>query len=301
MVDAVVLGAGPAGLSAAIYAARAGLSVTVIENRVAGGQAATAHWIENYPGFDEGIGGADLMEKMVRQMKNLGVEIASEQVTELSLLGEVKVVKTEARTIESRGVILCMGGSPRKLDVPGELALSGMGVSYCATCDGFFFRNREVVIVGGGDAAVTEALYLSQLCKKVTLIHRRQGFRAAQTVLERLYNTANIELMLDSVITSIQGEGRVERIEVHNTANGTNKTVECAAVFVAVGYLPQSEMVKGQVALDPNGYIIADPQTMRTNVPMVYAAGDIRNKYLRQIVTACADGAIAASDLKEAL
>ena len=221
MVDVVVLGAGPAGLTAAIYAARAGLNVMVLENKVPGGQAATAHLIENYPGFEEGINGGELMNRMLKQAQNLSVEVAMESVQSLELDGEEKTIVTESRTLTCRSVILCMGGTPRTLGVKGEAALLGAGVSYCATCDGFFFRNREVAIVGGGDAAVTEALYLSGICKKVTLIHRRQGFRAAQTVMERMYGTPNIELVLDSVVTEILGEQRVEGIKVKKHGGGS--------------------------------------------------------------------------------
>ncbi len=301
MMDVVILGAGPAGLTAAIYAARAGLKVIVLENKVPGGQAATAHLIENYPGFEEGINGAELMNRMLKQVQNLSVEIAYEQVSSVSLEGEVKTVVTENRTIESRSAILCMGGMPRRQNVKGETELIGSGVSYCATCDGFFFRDREVAIVGGGDAAVTEALYLSEICKKVTLIHRRQGFRAAQKVLERMYGTPNIERKLDSIVLEILGVERVEGIRVKSTVDGSETDIPCDGVFFAIGFLPQSDMVKGQVEFDKNGYIITDAQTMRTSLPMVYAAGDIRSKPFRQVITACADGAIAASEIKEEL
>ncbi len=298
MMDVVVLGAGPAGLTAAIYAARAGLETIVLEHKVPGGQASTAHLIENFPGFEDGINGAELMDRMLKQAQKLSVEIAYEAVSAVSLVGEVKSVTTESRTIESHGVILCMGGMPRMLNVKGETELLGLGVSYCATCDGFFFRGREVVIVGAGDAAVTEALYLSQICKKVTLVHRRQGFRAVQTVIERMHGTPNIELVLDSVVTEVLGTERVEGIAVKSTVDGHETTIACDGVFVAIGYLPQSELVKEQVDVDEKGYIKADGQTMRTSLPMVYAAGDVRDKHLRQVITACADGAIAASEIK---
>ncbi len=299
MIDVVVLGAGPAGLTAAIYAARAGLSVLVVEDKVPGGNAATAHLIENYPGFDDGIGGYELMERMLNQVKKHEVEIVTEQVLELNLSGEIKTVKTQTRTIQCGGVILCMGGQPQKIGVPGEQELSGMGVSYCATCDGFFFRNREVVIVGGGDAAVTEALYLSQMCKKVTIIHRRNAFRAAKTVVERLSGVPNIELAMESIVVEVLGKEHVEGVLLQSTVDKTQRTILCDGVFVAIGYIPQSEIVVGQVDLDERGYILTNPETMETNVKNVYAAGDIRSKHLRQIITACADGAIAASELME--
>ncbi len=301
MVDVVVLGAGPAGLTAAVYAARSGLSVIVVEDKVPGGNAATAHLVENYPGFDDGIGGFELMERMLKQTKSHGVEIITEQVLELNLKADVKTVRTDSRTIECKGVILCMGGQPQKLNVPGEEELKGMGVSYCATCDGFFFRNREVVVVGGGDAAVTEALYLSQICKKVTIIHRRNQFRAAQTVVDRLYGIPNIELAMENVVVRILGQERVEGVLLQSTADKAQMTIPCDAVFLAIGFMPQSEIVYGQVNLDDNGYILTDPETMQTNLNGVYAAGDIRSKRLRQIITACADGAIAASELKESI
>ena len=301
MVDVVVLGAGSAGLTAAIYAARAGLRVVVLENKAPGGQAATAHWIENYPGFEEGISGAELMDRFFKQAQKHEVEIAFEQVTALSLHEETKTVTTQERTIEAKSAVLAMGGSPRMLDVPGEARLSGRGVSYCATCDGFFFKGKEVVIVGGGDAAVTEALYLSQICAKVTLIHRRQGFRAAQAVVDRLRKTENIELQLDCTVSEILGTDSVEGVRIHNSVEDTDLEIPCQGVFVAVGYLPQSALVKDMVDLDEGGYIKVDPNSMRTNLPMVYAAGDVRTKDLRQVITACADGAVAAHDIAEHL
>jgi thioredoxin reductase (NADPH) len=301
MVDTIVLGAGPAGLTAAVYAARAGLSVIVVEDKVPGGIAATAHLVENYPGFPEGIGGYELMERMLAQAKKHGVEIIMEPVVDVDLKGDTKSVRTESRTIDGRGVILCMGGQPQKLGAPGETELAGMGISYCATCDGFFFKNREVVVVGGGDAAVTDALYLSQICKKVTVVHRRNAFRAAKTVADRLYDMANIKLALENVVVRIKGDQRVEGVVLQSTIDQTEKMIPCDAVFLAIGFKPNSRIVEGQVALDENGYIITDPGTMQTSVKRVYAAGDIRSKRFRQIIMACADGAVAASELKESL
>ena len=300
MKDLIILGVGPAGLSAAIYAARAGLDAMVLEQQSPGGQAATAHLIENYPGFPEGILGPDLAMAMMTQATNLGAQMVFEPVQKLELMGEIKRVHTAEQVWEARAVLLTMGAEPREMGVDGERRLRGMGVSYCATCDGNFFRNQDVTIVGGGDTAVTEALFLSTICKSVTLVHRRQGFRAAQSVVERMRQTSNIHLVLDAVPVCVEGDEAVDALVVENKRTGAQQRIPCAAVFVAIGHLPKTDQVRGQVALDSYGYIETDAQ-MRTNVPHVYAAGDVRNTVLRQVVTACADGAIAISTLEQEL
>lgn len=300
MKDLIILGAGPAGLSAAIYAARAGIDAVVIEQQSPGGQAATAHLIENYPGFPEGILGPDLAMAMMTQATNLGAQMAFETVTSLELTGEVKRVHTSEQVWEARAVLLAMGAEPREMGVDGERRLRGMGVSYCATCDGNFFRNQDVAIVGGGDTAVTEALFLSTICKSVTLVHRRQGFRAAQRVVEKMRQTENIRLVLDAVPVCVEGTDAVEALVVENKLTGEQQRIACAAVFVAIGHLPKTQQLIGQVELTDAGYIETD-ERMRTQLPRVYAAGDVRNTVLRQVVTACADGAIAVSTLEQEL
>ncbi|MBQ9989279.1 MAG: thioredoxin-disulfide reductase [Clostridia bacterium] len=291
MYDLLILGAGPAGLTAAIYAARAGMNALLIENKVPGGQAATAHHIENYPGFPDGISGMDLAFNMFMQAQNAGAELVSGQVEAVSLLNAEKTITVDGKEYAGRAVILCMGADPRLLGVEGEDRLRGKGVSYCATCDGNFFKNRAVTIVGGGDTALTEALYLSTMCEKVTVVHRRDEFRAAPSVVERAEKKENIEFVLSCVPAEVIGQESVQGLRVTDK-NGQSRVIECAAVFAAIGRVPATELVRGQLETDETGYIKTD-ENMRTSVPCVYAAGDVRITPLRQVITACADGAIA--------
>lgn len=301
MQDLLIVGAGPAGLSAAIYAARAGLSFTILEQMAPGGQAATTHHIENYPGFADGIGGVDLAMAMQAQAQNLGAVFAYEPVEKMELTGREKRVMTPQNTYTARAVILAMGAQPRTLGLPGEEALRGKGVSYCATCDGFFFRGKQTVIVGGGDTALQDAQYLSNLCEKVTILHRRNEFRAAKRLQEKARALANVTMLTPYIPVSIeQQEGVVSGIIAEHVETKARQRIACDGIFIAAGYLPQNEMVKGQVALTDAGYIRTDAGK-RTSLPGVYAVGDISTTPLRQVVTACADGAVAVASAEQYL
>ena len=301
MQDLLIVGAGPAGLSAAIYAARDGMSFTILEQMEPGGQAATTHHIENYPGFADGIGGVDLAMAMQAQAQNLGAVFAYEPVEKMELTGKEKKIITAQNTYTSRAVILAMGAQPRTLGLPGEEALRGRGVSYCATCDGFFFKGKRTVIIGGGDTALQDAQYLSNLCENVTILHRRNEFRAAKRLQDKARALSNVTMMTPYVPVSIeQKEGMVSGLIAEHVETKEQKRIDCNGIFIAAGYLPQNEMVKGQVTLTEAGYIQTDAKK-RTNLPGVYAIGDISTTPLRQVVTACADGAVAVASAEQYL
>ena len=290
MLDIAIIGAGPAGMTAGLYAARAGFRTALIEKLFPGGQVATTATVENYPGFPGGIGGPELAAKLADHAQEYGLELLYEEVTGLSLDGKVKTLQLGATSIEARAVVLCMGATPRMLGIPGEARLRGAGVSYCATCDGALFRGKRVAIVGGGDTAAEDAAYLSPLCAEVLLIHRRDTLRAAGALAERTLALPNLRPIWNTSVTEILGNAAVEGIAL-NTA-GETRVEPIDAVFIAVGTTPCTESVRGIVALNKQGYILAGEDT-RTPVPLVYAAGDIREKPLRQIVTAVSDGAVA--------
>ncbi len=301
MQDLLIVGAGPAGLSAAIYAARAGMSFTILEQMAPGGQAATTHHIENYPGFADGIGGVDLAMAMQAQAQNLGAVFAYEPVEKMELTGREKKIITAQNTYTARAVILPMGAQPRTLGLPGEEALRGRGVSYCATCDGFFFKGKRTVIIGGGDTALQDAQYLSNLCENVTILHRRNEFRAAKRLQDKARGLSNVTMMTPYVPVSIQQkEGMVSGLIAEHVETKEQKRIDCDGIFIAAGYLPQNEMVKGQVTLTEAGYIQTDARK-KTNLPGVYAIGDISTTPLRQVVTACADGAVAVASAEQYL
>lgn len=293
MLDVLIIGAGPAGLTAAIYAARAGLSCKVLEQMAPGGQAATTHHIENYPGFADGVGGVDLGMAMHAQAQNLGAEFVYETAQEMTLAGPEKTVKTDQNTYTARTVILAMGAQPRTLGLPGEEELRGKGVGYCATCDGFFYKNKKTVIIGGGDTALQDAQYLANLCESVTVIHRRNEFRAARSLQDKARALANVTLMTPYVPVSIeQKDDLVSGLTIKHVESGQTQTLACDGVFIAAGTLPQTQQVKGQLETDKAGYIRTD-ELKRTSLPGVFAVGDISTTPLRQVVTACADGAVA--------
>ena len=301
MQDLLIVGAGPAGLSAAIYAARAGMSFTILEQMAPGGQAATTHHIENYPGFADGIGGVDLAMAMQAQAQNLGAVFAYEPVEKMELTGREKKIITAQNTYTARAVILAMGAQPRTLGLPGEEAMRGRGVSYCATCDGFFFKGKRTVIIGGGDTALKDAQYLSNLCENVTILHRRNEFRAAKRLQDKARGLSNVTMMTPYVPVSIQQkEGMVSGLIAEHVETKEQKRIDCDGIFIAAGYLPQNEMVKGQVTLTEAGYIQTDARK-KTNLPGVYAIGDISTTPLRQVVTACADGAVAVASAEQYL
>lgn len=299
MYDLIILGSGPAGMSAAIYASRAKLNCIVIEKApMSGGQVVNTYEVDNYPGY-KGISGFELGMKLREHCDQLGVEHITGEVKTLEVNDGAKVITMESgESYEAKAVIIATGAVWRKLGVPGEEKLSGMGVSYCATCDGAFFRNKEVAVIGGGDVAVEDAIFLARLCKKVYVIHRRDEFRAAKILSTRLMQLENVEVIWDTVVEEIKGEDMVSSIITRNvkTKKMTEKPVD--GVFIAVGTTPNSECFKGIVEMNDQGYIVAD-ETCRTSVPGIYAAGDVRTKELRQIITAAADGANAVTSCEK--
>lgn len=293
MYDVVILGAGPAGLTAGIYAARGGLSVAIVENQAPGGQAALTAEIENYPGF-ETISGFDLTARMVAQCEGLGVVFVYDNPVNVSLEGAVKTVETAySGTVEGRSLIIATGALPRPLGVPRESELLGGGVSYCATCDGAFFRGKPVAVVGGGNTAVEDALYLERFASEVYLIHRRDALRADALLSERI-TKSTVKILWDTVVTDLVGSPRLQSLNVKNVKTGETSSVRVDGFFIAAGRKPASEGLNG-VTLDEGGYILTDDE-MRTNIDGVFAAGDVRRKSLRQVVTAAADGALAAEN-----
>lgn len=293
MLDVLIIGGGPAGLTAGIYLMRAGLSCALYEKQFCGGQAVTTNIIENYPGFADGIGGPELSMNMADQAQKLGLEIHYDEVTEISLPGDEKFIVANGKRIAARAIILCTGASARPLGIANEERLRGRGVSYCATCDGAFYRGKDVCVVGGGDTAAEDALYLSRFANRVTLVHRRDTFRAAKALTDRVKNTANIDIYYDNIVESIEGEQKLERVILRNVQDGSVRILPMDGLFIAVGMDPQVALVREQLALE-NGYIKAGEDT-RTSIPLVYAAGDVRTKPLRQIVCAASDGAVAAA------
>ena len=298
--DVLVLGGGPGGYTAALYAARSGLSTLVIERLAAGGQMALTHQVDNYPGFDEGVDGYTLGMKMQQGAERFGAETAYAEVQSVELEGTIKKLHTDNGTFYGRTVIIATGANPRKLGLPMEQQLTGKGVHYCAACDGMFYRGKTVVLVGGGNSAVADALVLSRVAKKVILVHRRDTLRASKIYHESLQQTENIEFQWNSEVTQLHHSDRLTGVTLRNRATGEEKTIHCDGVFVSVGREPATELFQGQVVLDEAGYIVAGEST-QTNLPGVYAVGDVRTKAVRQIVTATADGAVAAHEIEEYL
>ncbi|MCX8130945.1 MAG: thioredoxin-disulfide reductase [Clostridia bacterium] len=293
MYDVIIIGGGPAGLTSAIYSSRAGLDTLLIEKKFPGGQMATTSQMENYPGFKEPISGAELAMHMEDQAKHFGVKIIYEDVIDTVLDTVTKTIKTSNALYQCKAVILCMGAYPRLLGLPGEKRLTGSGVSYCATCDGAFFKNMTVAVVGGGDTAAEDALYLSRFCSKVYLIHRRDTLRAAKVLQNAMFTNSKVEFIWNSVIEDIYGKFSVEGLQLRNLRTDEVFDVQVDGLFVAVGNIPSTNLVKGKVELNQWGYIVTD-ENMQTNIFGVFAAGDIREKPLRQVITAASDGATAA-------
>ena len=291
--DMLIIGGGPAGYTAALYGARAGLSVLVIEKLSAGGQIALSPMVENYPGFEEGIDGYTLGEKMLAGAERFGAETLLAEVTGVSLAGEVKTVETTEGTILGRTVILATGADAKSLGLPKETELLGRGISHCAACDGMFYKGKTVAIVGGGNTAAADALQLSRICKKVILIHRRDTLRATKIYHQPLMDAENVEFRWNSSVTELLADGRLTGLRVQNLKTGEESILECEGLFVSIGRSPNNGLVQGQLELDGAGYIVADEST-RTSLPGVFAAGDVRTKELRQVITAAADGASAA-------
>ena len=298
--DMVIIGGGPAGYTAALYAARAGLDALVVEKLSAGGQMAQTHQVDNYPGFEEGVGGFELAQKMQQQAERFGAKTLNAEVTRVDLAAVPKVIETSEGAVHACTVVLAMGANPRELGVPEEKEMLGRGVAYCAACDGMFYRGKTVAVVGGGNSAAADALLLSRIAKKVIVIHRRDTLRATKVYHEPLMNAANVEFRWDSVVTGLEHEELLKGLRIRNVKTGEESTVDCDGVFVSIGRKPATELVNGQIQLDENGYIAAGENT-QTNLPGVYAVGDIRTKPLRQIVTAVADGATAVHMAEEYL
>lgn len=299
--DVVIIGGGPGGYAAALYCARAGLSTLVLEKLSAGGQMATTTQVDNYPGFDEGIDGFELAEKMQRGAERFGAETAYAEVTALDLAAQPKRITTSAGEVLGQTVVLATGASPRPLGIPDEDALRGRGVSYCATCDGMFFRGKTVVVAGGGNSAAEDALVLSKICKKVYLVHRRDTLRATKSYLAPLEKAQNLEFVWNKQIDRlIAPDGQLTGVGMTDRVTGEVSTLDADGLFVAIGRIPDTKLIAGQVDLDEQGYIIAN-ETTRTSVPGVFAVGDARTKPLRQIITAAADGATASKFVEEYL
>lgn len=301
--DVVIIGEGPAGLSAGLYASRSRLKTLIVEKEKAGGQIVTTDEVANYPGSIENATGPSLINRMVEQAKEFGVEIKLDTIKEVELEGKIKVLKGDKGEYKAKTVIIATGAQPRKIGCPGEAEFTGRGVSYCATCDAAFFEDMEVFVVGGGDAAVEEAMYLTKFARKVTLIHRRDQLRAAKSIQEKAFANEKMNFMWNSVVKEIKGDGIVESMLVENVKTG--EVTEIVAdeedgtfgIFVFVGFQPNTKLFEGIINME-NGYIVTD-QDMRTNIPGVFAAGDCRAKSLRQVVTATADGAIAATQAEK--
>ena len=298
--DMIVVGGGPGGYTAALYAARAGLDTLVLEKLSAGGQMALTEEIDNYPGFEEGIDGFTLAEKMQQQAERFGAKSAYAQVEHMDLTASPKVLETSEGTFHARTVVLATGANPRELGLPHEAALTGRGIAYCAACDGMRYKGKTVVVVGGGNSAAADAMLLSRIAQKVILVHRRDALRATKVYHAPLMQAENLEFSWNSVVTELLHEEKLTGVKVKNVHTGEEDTIPCDGVFISVGRKPATELVQGQLELDRSGYIIAD-ETTATNLPGVYAVGDVRTKPLRQVVTAVADGATAVHMAEEFL
>jgi thioredoxin reductase (NADPH) len=301
--NVIVIGSGPAGYTAAVYAARANLAPLVFEGSVtAGGALMNTTEVENFPGFRDGIMGPELMDNMRAQAERFGAELVSDDITAVDLTGEVKVVVDGAgNQHRARAVILATGSGYRKLGIPDEDRLSGHGVSWCATCDGFFFREQHIAVVGGGDSAVEEATFLSRFASKVTLIHRRGELRASKIMQERAFADPKLEIAWNSEVAAINGEDRLESITLRDTQTGEERPLDVTGLFIAVGHDPRSELLHGQVDLDDSGYVLVDHPSTRTNIAGVFAAGDLVDHNYRQAVTAAGTGTMAALDAERYL
>ena len=298
--DMIIIGGGPAGYTAALYGARAGLSTLIMEKMAVGGQMALTDKIDNYPGFEDGIEGFSLGEKMKNEAERSGARTVFATVLSADLKSDPKVIKTSDDIFYGRTVVIATGAEPRELGVAMEKELVGRGVSYCATCDGMFFKGQTVVVVGGGNTAAADILLLSRIASKVFVVHRRDTLRASKIYHETLMKAENVEFCWDSQVTGILSDDKVTGVRIKNINTGDERNLSCDGIFVAIGRKPASELAAGQLDLDERGYIIADEST-KTNIPGVFAAGDVRTKILRQVITAASDGAMAAHYAEEYL
>lgn len=298
--DMIVIGGGPGGYTAALYGARAGLSVLVLEKLSAGGQMALTHTIDNYPGFEEGIDGFHLGEKMQQHAQRFGAETELAEVYATDLQADPKRLETGEGTFYGKTVVFATGAGPRELGLPGEQNLIGKGINYCAACDGMFYRGKTVVVVGGGNSAAADALILSRIAEKVIIVHRRDTLRATKIYHKPLIEAENVTFYWNSAVSQLLHEDKITGVKLRNVQTGLETVVPCDGVFVSIGRKPASELAKGQLALDEAGYIVADEST-RTSIPGVFAVGDVRTKVLRQIITAASDGAMASHFVEEYL
>ena len=298
--DMLIIGGGPGGYTAALYAARAGLSVLLLEKLSAGGQMAQTQQVDNYPGFPEGVDGFLLAEKMQAQAENFGAKTELAEVFRLKLDAPIKEAETSEGIFRARTVVIATGADPKKLGVPNEQKFSNRGVHYCAACDGMFYRGKTVAVIGGGNSAVADALLLSRVAKKVYLIHRRDALRATQVYHKPLANAPNVEFVWNSAVTQLLGDNRLSGAKIRHLVSGEEENLALNGVFVSIGRSPASGLVAGQLVLDGDGYIVADEST-KASLSGVYAVGDVRTKALRQIVTAVADGAMAVHSAEEYL
>ena len=299
--DVIVVGSGPAGYTAALYTARAQLRPLVFEGSQYGGALMTTTEVENYPGFPDGIVGPELMDQIRTQAEKFGAELVTDDVVSVDLTGETKYVRTHDGEFAARSVIIATGSAYKRLGVPGEDRLAGRGVSWCGTCDGFFFRNQDIVVVGGGDTAMEEATFLTRFARSVTIVHRRDSFRASRIMAERALTNEKINVVWDSEVLEVLGEQAMTGVRVRNVHSGEERTVEATGLFVAIGHDPRSDLIRGQVRLDEEGYVLVDAPSTHTSVPGVFAAGDVVDHNYRQAITAAGTGCAAALDAERFL
>jgi len=301
--DVVIVGSGPAGYTAAIYASRAQLNPIIYEGSVtAGGALMNTTEVENFPGFVDGVMGPDLMDNMRKQAKRFGTELITDDIVEMDLLSEIKVLKDgSGNTVKAKSVILATGSAYREIGLVNEKRLSGHGVSWCATCDGFFFRGQTIAVVGGGDSAVEEATFLTRFADKVILIHRRDSLRASKIMAERAAANPKIEFLWNSEVIDVMGEAKVSGLKIKNTVDGAESTLDVTGLFVAIGHIPRSELLVGQIDLDAEGYVKVEDRSTRTNAKGVFACGDLVDHTYRQAITAAGSGCAAALDAEKFL
>ncbi len=300
MEKVIIIGSGPAGLTAALYTARASLSPLVFTGRELGGQIATTTEVENYPGFSEGISGPELTEAMRKQAERFGARFEMDEVMEVGLTRRPLWLKTQLDEYETHALIIATGASPRRLGVPGEVEFIGRGVSYCATCDGFFFRNKNIVVVGGGDSAVQEALFLTRFANRVEIVHRRDALRAGPALIERAARNEKIGYIWDTVVTGIKGTDKVEAVMLKNVKTGQETEKPIDGVFVYIGHIPNTDLFKGQLEMDHEGYLVVD-QRLHTSVPGVFAAGEAHDRWFRQAIVSAGFGCMAALEAEKYL
>jgi len=295
LYDVVIVGCGPSGLTAGIYAARDNLKTLILEKNYPGGQVAITEIIENYPGFPEGISGGDLTEKMYKHALHFGVQIKNGECSGVEFEGDIKVVslKNSELKIKTKALIIAAGAKPKHLEIPGEAKFLGRGISFCATCDGAFYRGKTVAVIGGGDSAVEEAHYLTRFAEKVYIVHRRDKFKAAKILQDRVFNNPKIVIIWNAQLVRVNGENKVESLTIQDKITGKEFDLKLEGIFVFIGWIADTEHFKGLLDMDESGFIISDEST-RTNIPGIFVAGDVRTKELRQVVTAVSDGAMAA-------